>query len=254
MPYAKNGEISIYYEVEGKGLPLVMLHGLSGCGDGWRDSCFVDALKDDCRIILMDCRGHGKSDKPYDPALYGGTHNTEDVKAVLDDVGIAAANLFGYSYGGGLTFECAKRMPQRIISIICGGCGARLPDREMVEGQIAFYGAGPEAMLKTYEQVGPVPPKTKEHILANDSQALVAICRAMLTEKSLLEDVPKMKMPFLIFAGDNDFTFAGAKETYELLPNAIFVSLPGLDHFQAGSYPELIVPQIKGFLSRVNGQ
>jgi pimeloyl-ACP methyl ester carboxylesterase len=122
----------------------------------------------------------------------------------------------------------------------------------MVEGQIAFYGAGPEAMLKAYKQAGPVPLYMREHILANDSRALVAICRSMLAEKSLLEDLPGIKIPFLIFAGDKDFTYAGVKESAELLPNASFIALPGLDHYMAGGSPELIVPQIKEFLKRVN--
>ena len=252
MPYASNHGTKIYYEVEGQGIPLIIHHGLSADLESWRENGYVDALKDDCQVILMDARGHGKSDKPHDPALYGGEMYAGDVSAMMDDIGLAAANFFGYSFGGGVAFELAKRIPERLISIICGGCGARLPGKEMLEGQIAFYRAGPEAMLKIYEHGGALTLRIKEHILANDSQALVAICRAMMAEKSLLEDVPRMEMPFLIFAGDKDFTFAGAKETYEMLPNASFIALPGLDHGLAGGSPELIVPQIKEFLKRVN--
>jgi pimeloyl-ACP methyl ester carboxylesterase len=252
MPYAINHGTKIYYEVEGQGIPLIIHHGLSGCLDNWRENGYVDALKDDFQVVLMDGRGHGKSDKPHDPALYGGDAYAGDVAAILDDLGLPAANFFGYSFGGGLAFELAKRIPQRLISIICGGCGARLPGKEMIQGQIEFYRAGPEAMLKAYEQAGALPRRIKEHILANDSQALVAICQSMLAEKSLLEDLPEMSMPFLIFAGDKDFTFAGAKESAELLPNASFITLPGLDHSLAGGSPELIVPKIREFLKRVN--
>jgi pimeloyl-ACP methyl ester carboxylesterase len=254
MPYASNHGTKVYYEVEGKGFPLIIHHGLSGCLDNWRENGYVDALKDDCKVILMDARGHGKSDKPHDPALYGGDAYAGDVSAIMDDLGLPAANFFGYSFGGGVAFELAKRIPGRLISLICGGCGARLPGKEMLEGQIAFYGAGPEAMLKAYEQGGPMPSFMKEHILANDSRAMVAICRSMMAEKSLLEDLSQMKMPFLIFAGDKDFTYTGAKESADLLPNAIFISLAGLDHYMAGGSPGLIVPQIKEFLKSANNR
>ena len=70
MPYTKNGDVNIYYEVEGEGPPLVMLHGLTSSLEGWRESGYIDALKDDYQLILMDARGHGKSDKPHDPAMY----------------------------------------------------------------------------------------------------------------------------------------------------------------------------------------
>lgn len=252
MPYASNQGAKIYYEVAGRGIPLVIHHGLSGSLDAWRENGYVDALKDDCRLILMDARGHGKSDKPHDPALYGGDFYAGDVAAILDALGLPAVNFFGYSFGGGVAFELAKRIPERLISVICGGCGARLPPKEVVEGQIAFYAAGPEAMISVYEKGGPLPLQVKKLILANDSLALAAVCRSMLVEKPLVDDLPKMEMPFLIFAGDKDFSYAGAKESAGLLPNASFITLPGLDHSMAGGSPERIVPQMKEFLKRVN--
>ena len=70
MPKVKNGDINIYYEVEGEGPPLVMLHGFAGSLEHWRDFGYVDELKKDYKVVLIDNRGHGKSDKPHDPAMY----------------------------------------------------------------------------------------------------------------------------------------------------------------------------------------
>ena len=67
-----------------------------------------------------------------------------------------------------------------------------------------------------------------------------------------MDDLPGMNMPFLIFVGESDEAFQGAKETSELLPNATFVSFPGLDHSLSGGGPDLVIPHIKEFLARVN--
>jgi pimeloyl-ACP methyl ester carboxylesterase len=248
MPYAKNGDINIYYEVEGEGPPLVMLHGLTSSSEGWRESGYVDALKDDYRLILIDFRGHGKSDKPHDPEAYIAENVVGDVIAVLDDVGIESANFFGGSYGGGIALECAKYAPERMKSVIVGGAGARLPPPEMLEEQIKLF----ETLASAPEQAGEIPPDRKARLLANDCEALVAICRAMLSSPPLIDDLPGMNMPFLLFVGESDPAFPGAEETSKLLPDATFVSFPGLDHIQAGSRLDLVIPHIKEFLARVN--
>ena len=64
MPYTNNGDINIYYEVEGHGPPLVLHHGIMGSMENWREAGYVDGLRSDYQIILMDARGHGNRDKP----------------------------------------------------------------------------------------------------------------------------------------------------------------------------------------------
>ena len=251
MPYAKNGDINIYHEVEGEGPPLVMLHGLTASLEGWREVGYVDALKDDYQVILMDARGHGKSDKPLDPAMYVAEKLVGDVIAVLDSLGIETTNFFGYSFGGGIAFECAKYAPERMKSLIVGGAGARMPPPETFEEVIKSLKAGMEAVASKYEQGGELSP-VEARLLANDPEALAALCKGVGSSPSLIDDLPRMNMPFLLFVGESDFGFSGAKETSELLPDATFVSFPGLDHIQAGSRLDLVIPHIKEFLSRVN--
>jgi pimeloyl-ACP methyl ester carboxylesterase len=68
VAYVENDGVRIHYQVEGKGLPLFLHMGFSVDLTGWYEWGYVDALKDDYRVILIDPRGHGKSDKPHDPA------------------------------------------------------------------------------------------------------------------------------------------------------------------------------------------
>ncbi len=114
MPQANNDGLSIHYEVEGEGPPLVMHHGSFGSLDDWRDFGYSDALKDRHQLILMDSRGHGKSGKPHDPAMYGLASRASDVIAVLDDLGSRKADFMGYSMGGWIGFGLAKYGPQSL--------------------------------------------------------------------------------------------------------------------------------------------
>ncbi|MFC1947932.1 alpha/beta fold hydrolase [Chloroflexota bacterium] len=250
MPYAKNGTINIYYEVEGEGPPLLMLHGLTGSLEGYKETGFVEALNDEYQVILMDARGHGKSDKPHDPAMYVTNILVFDVIAVLDSLGIKATNFFGYSFGGGIAFECAKYAPERMKSLIVGGAGARQPSVETYDKLINSLKTGKEAVTSKYTRGGELSPQ-ETHLLAIDLEAIEALCKAIVSSPAVINEVPNMNKPFLLFVGEFDNPSA-VEETSELLPDATFVLLPGLDHVQAGSRPDLIVPYIKEFLSRVN--
>jgi pimeloyl-ACP methyl ester carboxylesterase len=94
-------------------VPSLLHHGTSGSGADLIELGYVDALKADHQIILLDARGHGDSDKPHDPAAYDLALRASDVVAVLDAVGIAKADYFGYSMGGWIGFGVAKHAPQR---------------------------------------------------------------------------------------------------------------------------------------------
>jgi pimeloyl-ACP methyl ester carboxylesterase len=71
VAFAQNGDLQIHYEVEGSGPPVVLQHGFSDSLESWREYGYVDALAGEHQVILVDCRGHGQSDKPHDPSLYG---------------------------------------------------------------------------------------------------------------------------------------------------------------------------------------
>ena len=76
MAYVENDGVRIHYRVEGEGPPLFLHMGFSVDLTGWYEWGYVDALKDDYRLILIDPRGHGKSDKPHDPAAYQSAHGS----------------------------------------------------------------------------------------------------------------------------------------------------------------------------------
>lgn len=113
VPYTHNAGLQIHYEVEGDGPPLILCHGSFGSLDDWRDFGYVDALKVRRKLILIDARGHGKSDKPHDPSCYSLASRVSDFVAVLDTLRIPKADFMGYSMGDG-SASALFDMPQTV--------------------------------------------------------------------------------------------------------------------------------------------
>ena len=111
MPFVTNRDVRIHYETIGNGPALVMHHGTFGSGADFIDLGYVDALKADHQVILLDSRGHGQSDKPHDSNSYDLALRASDVLAVLDELGVQKADYFGYSLGGWIGFDLAIHAP-----------------------------------------------------------------------------------------------------------------------------------------------
>src|SRR5438046_9019909 len=121
MPYANHQSTRIHYQVEGEGPPLVLQHGFTGNLKRWYSFGYVDALKADYQLILVDARGHGASDKPHDPAAYALPLRVGDVLAVLDALHLDKVDYWGYSMGGWIGFGMAKYAAKRVQSLVIGG-------------------------------------------------------------------------------------------------------------------------------------
>src|SRR3954463_12057475 len=128
MQRFQNDEIEIAYLDEGEGDPIVLIHGFASTAViNWVHPGWVTTLtKAHRRGIALDNRGHGASSKPYDPAAYHSATMAEDVRALLDHLGIARADVMGYSMGARISAFLALAHPQRVRSVIFGGLGAHL--------------------------------------------------------------------------------------------------------------------------------
>src|SRR5688500_2280915 len=111
MPYATGSGVRIHYEIEGQGPPLVIHPGFVSSLADWYAPGYVDALKGQFRLVLIDPRGQGASDKPHDPAMYGDAQRVADVLAVLDAERIARAHFLGYSMGGRVGYDLGLQAP-----------------------------------------------------------------------------------------------------------------------------------------------
>ncbi len=128
MPSFHNGPVEIAYLDEGEGEPIVLVHGFASNKEvNWVAPGWVAALTGaGHRAIALDNRGHGESSKLYDPADYDRAQMAEDVRALLDHLRIARADVMGYSMGARITANLALAHPKRMRSAIFGGLGIRL--------------------------------------------------------------------------------------------------------------------------------
>jgi pimeloyl-ACP methyl ester carboxylesterase len=247
MAFAQNGGVRIHYQTAGTGPALVLHHGTMGSGPDWVDLGYVEALKDRHKVILVDARGHGQSDKPHDPAAYDLRLRAADVVAVLDDLGVPSASFFGYSMGGWIGFGLARYFPRRIDAFIIGGAHPYAENTQAIRDRMpmdpAAFAAGLE---RTYGAL--LTPARRARLLANDLVALRALTQ---DRESLAEILPSMTTPSLLFVGELDPRLAQGREAAAEMPNATFFSLPGCDHVGTTRRTEIIIPRMRAFLHDV---
>jgi pimeloyl-ACP methyl ester carboxylesterase len=253
MPYGDNQGVGIHYQVEGTGPPLVLLHGFGLSLHDWDEAGYVAALAGDYRLILVDARGHGASDKPHEPAAYRAATRAADVVAVLDDLGIERAHVFGYSMGAVTGFALAAHALDRCRSLILGGAAPvdyeppqTDPVRDLLrQGASAWAdavapGFGPRAT-----------PALRQRLIRNDPEALLAL-RAAAADRGVVSTLLRAPVPCLLFAGEAAPEHAGAARTAPQMAQATFVSLPGVTHSEGFYRTDLVLPHVTQFLAKVS--
>ena len=119
--------VKIHYIEMGQGTPVILIHGYTGSAEGnWCANGVADALAKNHRVVAIDCRNHGKSDKPQP----NGPGKAEDVVELMDYLMIPKAHFHGYSMGGGIVARLLTMIPDRMITAGFGGSGIRESDPE----------------------------------------------------------------------------------------------------------------------------
>lgn len=231
--------------------PVLLHHGFAAdTHANWRRPGVLDALvATGRRVLSIDARGHGQSDKPHDPAAYDSPAMVRDVSALLDHLGIEEVDLVGYSMGGFVSLETATR-ESRLRSVVLGGIGAgAVPGNGRVGPPIDVEAVA--SALEADEVPSDNPAGAGFRMLADatgaDRLALAAIVRSSAHQIDNLEVVT---CPTLVLAGDADPLVAGVDQLVKALPNARFVELAG-DHLGVVGLPEFR-QAIIGFLDEVD--
>src|SRR5262245_1263724 len=151
MPSFHHGPVEIAYLDEGEGEPIVLVHGFASNKEvNWVAPGWVATLtRAGRRAIALDNRGHGASSKLYAPADYDRAKMAEDVRALLDHLGLARADVMGYSMGARITAFLTLAHPKRVRSIVLGGLGSRLVDGVGLPESIAAARAAPSLAAVT---------------------------------------------------------------------------------------------------------
>ena len=253
MPHADNNGVRIHYHVEGEGAPLVLQHGLTSSILRWYEFGFVDALKSDYKLLLIDARGHGDSDKIQGAESYDQKLMASDVVAVLDAENVDKAHYMGYSMGGSIGFALAESFAGRFHSLIIGGMHPYPLDAVGLEDRVRrIRSGGMEGYVADLESGGDVlSTERRAQLLANDPESIVGASLGLVNRPDLSPVLPTMTMPCLVYAGDADGLHVGAAECVEHMPNVTWVSLPALDHTLAMERSDLVLPPVQKFLKGV---
>jgi pimeloyl-ACP methyl ester carboxylesterase len=224
--------VRIAYLDEGDGDPILLIHGFaSNVVTNWVDPQWVRTLtQDGRRVIALDNRGHGQSDKLYDPARYGAPEMAEDAIRLLDHLGIDRADVLGYSMGARIAAFLAFAHPDRVRSIVFGGLGIN-----MVRGMV---GAGPLAAALEAPRLEDVTNDTARSFRVfaeqtNSDLKALAACMRGPREKVSREKLGELTVPVLVAVGSKDVIGGSGAALAELIPNAQFLDIEERDHMKA---------------------
>jgi pimeloyl-ACP methyl ester carboxylesterase len=223
--------VRIAYLDEGEGDPVLLIHGFaSNVATNWIDPQWVRALTQaGRRVIAYDNRGHGQSEKLYDPERYGAPVMAEDARRLLDHLGIARADVIGYSMGARIAAFLVFNHPERVRSVVFGGLGIN-----MVRGMVgtlplakAFEAPRMEDVINdTARSFRAFAEQTK-----SDLKALAAAMRGP-REKVTAEKLAAIRVPVLVAVGAEDVIGGSGAELASLIPNAQLLDIPGRDHMR----------------------
>jgi pimeloyl-ACP methyl ester carboxylesterase len=227
-----SGPVEIAYLDEGAGDPIVLIHGFASNKEtNWVHPGWVTTLtRAGRRVIALDNRGHGASTKLYDPAAYHTERMAGDVLALLDHLGVATADVMGYSMGARITAFCALMHPQRVRSAVLGGLGLHLVEGVGLPDSIA-YALEAASLDEVTDPSGRVFRQFAEQT-RSDLAALAACIRGS-RQMLAREDVARITVPVLIAVGTYDRVAGSALALATLIPGARVLDIPGRDHMLA---------------------
>jgi pimeloyl-ACP methyl ester carboxylesterase len=224
--------VEIAYEVTGDGPPVLLIHGFaSNVRVNWHETFWVKTLVEaGHQVIAHDNRGHGLSEKLYDPAAYTADEMAEDAARLLDHLGIAEADVVGYSMGARLSALLAIHHPDRVRRAVLAGLAAN-----MIHGV-----GGAEAIAKGFEapSIEAISDPTARAFRAfaeqtkSDLKALAA-CMRTARQSISLDALARIRCPVLVVAGDADDIAGPVEPLVAAIAQARGVSLPGRDHMKA---------------------
>jgi len=224
--------IEIAYSDEGRGAPILLIHGFaSNSAVNWADTGWVKTLtRAGRRVIAMDNRGHGKSEKLYDPDKYAAPIMAGDAGRLLDHLKIPRADVMGYSMGARISAFLAMTRPEKVRGAIFAGLGIN-----MVRG---LGGAGPIASALEAPGIEDVTNETARTFRAfaestkSDLLALAACIRAS-RDKITPGALARITAPVLVAVGTKDVIGGPAGDLAALIPGAQAFDIEDRDHMKA---------------------
>ena len=224
--------VEISYVDEGAGSPVLLIHGFaSNHRVNWVGTGWTKFLRDaGYRVIALDNRGHGESEKLYDPSHYSASIMADDAARLIEHLGLGQVAVMGYSMGARIAAFLTMQRPDLVSRAIFAGLAER-----MVTGV-----AGSDAIALGLEAAdirdGTDPGARAFRIFAeqtkSDLKALAACIRSSRV-KIKSEALAAIRVPVLVVAGEADDVAGAVQPLVDMIPSAKGVVLPGRNHMNA---------------------
>jgi proline iminopeptidase len=264
--------VSLFVQEIGEGFPLIVLHG----GPGLDHSMFrpyLDPLADECRILYVDERGQGRSDR-VDPATLSLDVFARDVDLLVDALGLERFALLGHSFGAIVTTKHAIEHGTAAAYVISGGGDSSanlLADVETSLKQLGEAGAPiaesweEEKRVQTEEELlellsvqmpfhfaGEPPPSYGEDIVGTPD-VLRHFANAGYGDFDYTPELGRVSKPTLVVVGEHDRTTTprAARVLHEGIEGSELVVVPNTGHMSFVEAPETYLEAVRGFLRKV---
>lgn len=257
MPLLRVDDVELYYEMEGEGEPVVFIHGLGSSARDWEYQ--VPFFSRDYRVVTLDVRGHGRSDKP--PGPYSISLFASDVAGLIEGLDLAPAHVVGISMGGMIALQLAV-------------------DRPGLVGSLVVVNSSPDMVVRTWRQrlnvwqrqlIAPLLgmkrmadvlsrrlfPKLEQGELRelfvqrweeNDPRAYQEAVKA-IAGWSVSDQLPAIPCPVLVVSGDEDYTSVEAKAVWVAeIPRAEMVVVEDSRHATPVDQPQAFNAALAAFL------
>jgi len=255
MPYATNpsdGVRSYFEDWGGPGAPVIVYGGLADPLQGSQETGLAQALRRGFRLVFVDHRGHGCSDKPRAVEAYSLATRVGDFTAVLDALTIPRAHVLGFSWGARLGFAIGEHAPQRVLSmVLCGNqpyawdiswpfvpaISAAL-DAAQMQGMQGFV----DSLEASFG--GRITEPTLSRVLDSDPRAIGAAWQSAMVEGAISADLTRWRVPCLIYMAAGEDMYDNAARAAAEIPTARFLSLEGHTHVSAPDEVDAVLPHV----------
>ena len=254
MAYATAADgTRLYYETAGEGHPLLLMTGAFSTLEDWHEFGVFEELAAERRVIAMDLRGHGRSDTPHEPAMYGWPKNAADAVAVLAAEDAHEADVYGFSMGGNIAIAMLHGDTSRIRSLAGSGVllpppGYPVPAPPLLERAAALRSGGVAAALEAESMTDERPPESwRKRALAGDVEAFIAEAEAQ-AQLEHQQPPPHSTVPTLLISAEHDLmSVALSKDFPARFQYVRYEQLPNTNHY--AGIMKGILPLLRTFWS-----
>jgi pimeloyl-ACP methyl ester carboxylesterase len=228
--------VALAYERHGEGPAILLVHGFGSSRlQNWKSTGWYGGLTGaGFSIVAMDCRGHGDSGKPHDPAAYGHDRMADDVITVMEACGLPDALVLGYSMGGFIGLRLLAAHPERVVKLAIAGVGETYLQDRITSPQARAALA--DALL-TPDKESITDPRAKMFRAfadqpGKDRLALAACMRAMSPHLPM-DTLSRLRKPVLVVNGSEDETAGAPAPLAAAVADGRAVTIQGRDHMSA---------------------